>query len=373
MSETIRPDMVNNAVSFLTDPSVKDTPLTKKIQFLESKGMTNSEIQQSLVKSQQNSSISSNTNTTSSTVSNNNYRSYPLQQQNPLSTAISSPFSPPLPPPPRNYDWKDYVIMGTTTVGFLFGAYQIISKYVIPNVIPPSQSKLDDDKEAMEREFDRVESILKKLETDQLEFIKVQNEKSNLIDETLIEIDAIVKSTNEKNLRNEETLKYLKLEIDSIKTTLLKNLESQKSTISNELQELEKKTDNITNSLTNLSLNSKDKPDASLTSSSISSPIPHNPNKPPPNLLTNNRSTSSTPTYSNLNIPPPSLIPSAKDLLASSSPPPPSLSSHEIEKPTPNLSDNSTIPAWQLASSQKANINNSNTSIPAWQLAAQDN
>lgn len=376
MSDSIRQEMVTNAVSFLTDPSVNDTPLTKKIQFLESKGMSNPEIQQALLHSQQqnlNSSQAQQSNipTSSSVVPTSNYPTYYGSL-------------PPPPQPPRSYDWKDYVIMGTTTVGFLYGAYQIISRYVIPNVIPPTQSKLDDDKEAMEREFERVETILKKLENDQLEFIKNQDEKSNKIDDVLIEIDAIIKSTNEKNLRNEETLKYLKLEIDSIKTTLLKNLESQKSTISNELQELEKKTDSLKDSLSNISLKDNKIIDNYNRNNNIPSSTPTPP--PPSNLLTNNRSTSSIPTistsYPNLNIPPPSSVPSAKDILgsslSSSTPNSNSDSNPIIENETtnkePTISQPTAIPAWQLASSQKAAItDNQNTSIPAWQLAAQEN
>lgn len=368
----IRQDMVASAVSFLTDPSVHDTPLTKKIQFLESKGMSNNEIQQALIQSQQSASTAPSAAAAApaaAPISAPARASYPPYYG-------SGAYLPPPPPPPRNYDWKDYVIMGTTTAGFIYGAYQIVSRYVLPKVIPPSQSKLDEDKEEMEREFQRVEAILEKLETDQAEFIKRQDEKSKLIDEALIEVDAIVKATNEKNLRNEETLKYLKLEIDSIKTTLLKNLEAQKSTISSELQELEKKTDGLKDSLS-LLVSSKEKNIGASGGLSYDVPSPSStPTPPPPNLLTNNRSTSSNSvpmesSYSNLNIPPPSSVPSAKDILGSASA---SDSSTALDKSKDSISNAnpSSIPAWQLASSQKTNINATNTSIPAWQLAAQE-
>lgn len=158
------------------------------------------------------------------------------------------------PPIPTESDWKDYVIMGTATAGLIYGAYQILSRYVLPKVLPPSQSKLDEDKEAMDREFARVETMLEKFETDQNDFIKRQDEKSIQIDDTLVEIDAIINKTNEKNLQNEETLKYLKLEIDSIKTTLIKSLDSQKLTLTNELQSFEKKINGLKDDLSNLSI-----------------------------------------------------------------------------------------------------------------------
>lgn len=379
MSEgNLRQDMINNAVSFLNDPSVNDTSLTKKIQFLESKGMTNAEIQHALSMAQQQPVTSNATIPLQSQLQNSSLQS--PQSINPYPYYIPAP-----PPAPRSYDWKDYVIMGTTTAGFLYGAYTIVSRYVLPKIVPPAQSKIDEDKDAMEREFQRVDGILQKLETDQTEFIKRQDDKSKLIDDALIEIDAIVKATNEKNLRNEETLKYLKLEIDSIKTTLLKSLESQKSTISSELQELEKKTNSLKESVDNFKQsNNSVLPQADTRSSSLSSTVPTPSPTPPPNLLTNNRSTSSgivptvskdNSTYSNLVIPSPSKVPSAKDILGSdyNNPSTSKISSSSPVTENLNKSKADNIPAWQLAASQKTNINNDpNGSIPAWQLAAQD-
>lgn len=201
-SQNLRQEMVNNAVSFLSDPSVSDTSLTKKVQFLESKGMTSQEIQQALSIVQKTNSNSTpllqhdvNTSLPLSTI--------PIQVQAPLPQNSLQYYAPPPPPAPRTLDWKDYIIMGTTTAGLLYGTYQVVSRYILPKVLPPSKSKLDEDKEAMEREFQRVEAILQKIETDQTEFIQRQDEKSKLIDEALIEVDAIVKATNEKNLRNE--------------------------------------------------------------------------------------------------------------------------------------------------------------------------
>lgn len=373
----IRDEVLANAVAFLTDPSVADTPLTKKIQFLESKGMTNAEIQHAMVQAQGGMIPASNAAPGGSISANAGTPPVPaIPQQLPPYNYYSPP------PAPRNYDWKDYVIMGTTTAGFVYGAYQIVSRYVLPKVIPPAQSKLDEDKEAMEREFQRVEAILEKLESDQTEFINRQDEKSQKIDEALIEIDAIVKSTNEKNLRNEETLKYLKLEIDSIKTTLLKNLESQKNTISNEFQQLEQKTDSIKESLSQMTFTQQDESKKTPVSFVSTHAAPsQSPTPPPPNLLTNNRSTSSisvpqSTSYSNLNIPPPSSVPSAKDILGnmnSNS----SDSKTEIVSPVPitnnsGVNNPTNIPAWQLAATQKANLNDDKASIPAWQLAAQN-
>jgi Pex14 N-terminal domain len=43
-----RPELVNNAVAFLRDPSVAESPLAKRIAFLENKGLNQSEIDKAL-------------------------------------------------------------------------------------------------------------------------------------------------------------------------------------------------------------------------------------------------------------------------------------------------------------------------------------
>lgn len=305
---------IDSAIQFLSDPQVATQPLSQKLSFLESKGLSPAEIQQILA------------------LTNNDSIQQPhIHQQ-----------LPPMPPPralPASYDWKDYLIMSTTTLGFLFGAYHVVSNHILPSILPPSKTKLDEDKEAMDREFERVESILNKLETDQREFIDNQNEKSKAIDDTLIQLSSLINDTTERNLRNDETLKYLKLEIESIKTTLLKNLESQKDTISNELQSLSKVTRNIKEDL---------QQQGNKTNNQISNETIVPSISPPSNLLTNksydsaisdSNSTQNSNASSrfNLNIPPPSSVPTAKDILKD-----------EYTKPKPKPQE-AGIPAWQLA------------------------
>ena len=42
----IREDLVSSALTFLSDPNVQVSPLTKRLSFLESKGLTQEEITQ---------------------------------------------------------------------------------------------------------------------------------------------------------------------------------------------------------------------------------------------------------------------------------------------------------------------------------------
>lgn len=49
--KTLRMDLISTAVNFLNDPQVKSAPLSKRLAFLESKGLTQEEIDLALIKS----------------------------------------------------------------------------------------------------------------------------------------------------------------------------------------------------------------------------------------------------------------------------------------------------------------------------------
>ena len=51
---TIRIELVSTAVNFLNDPQVKSAPLSKRLAFLEGKGLTQEEIDLAIIKSNSN-------------------------------------------------------------------------------------------------------------------------------------------------------------------------------------------------------------------------------------------------------------------------------------------------------------------------------
>ncbi|KAG7811739.1 hypothetical protein KL921_002005 [Ogataea angusta] len=342
---TNRAELVASAVEFLLDQSIADSPLAKKVEFLESKGLTQQEIEEALQKAR------------TGTV-----QAPPAQQ----------PVVPPRPPLPDYYpsapplperDWKDYFIMATATAGISYGVYQIVKRYVVPKILPPSKSQLEQDKAAIDHEFQRVASLLEKFEADQKEFYQKQEAKSKKIDETLQEVDEIINKTNEKNLNNEETLKYLKLEIENIKTTLLKTLDSQKATLNAELSAMEKQLQDIKFDI--------------KTSGFAAAPQL---STPPSESTSMQSPAAETKAKINLNIPPTTSIPSLRDVLSREKDIDVNADGiAQYEQRTANEKDlERSIPAWQLSANNGGSSTTSSVAgdeqkeskrgIPAWQL-----
>ena len=122
----IREDLVSSAVTFLQDPNVASAPADKKLAFLQSKNLTQEEIDAALARA---SDVGS---TEPQVTVQTNYK--PQSRQ-----VIRQP------PPPQQYgyngypgywqqpppevprrDWKDYFIMATVMSGVSYGLYSII-------------------------------------------------------------------------------------------------------------------------------------------------------------------------------------------------------------------------------------------------------
>ncbi|ODV70860.1 uncharacterized protein CYBJADRAFT_166849 [Cyberlindnera jadinii NRRL Y-1542] len=314
MSST-REELIANAVSFLKDAQVSSSPLEKKVEFLESKGLTKEEIEEAMKRSQESVDRSppaqSSSGTQSSSGSEQGVQSYHQQ-------AHSAPqYYTPAPPPVPEKDWKDYFIMATATVGVGFALYEITKRYLIPNVLPDSKSKLDKDKEAIEEEFLRIEATLKEIADTQQQLKEGEAEKAKAIDAVIDSVQDLVNDSKEKNSKVEDEVKYLKSEIENLKASLDRALDKQQSSIANEVASIQHEL----NSLQQL-IKSKNSLAKELGSNGT-------------------KETATSP------VPPASSIPSASEILKRAN----LATSSAVSSPQPqsssHISSNPQIPSWQ--------------------------
>jgi peroxin-14 len=106
----MREDLIVSAVSFLSDPKVQSAALTKKVSFLESKGMTAEEIEEAM----------SRANGKAPTVSAQ--QGTMVVQQQPGMAVQHLP--PPVPARPA-YDWRDIFIAAVLAGGVGYGVWTL--------------------------------------------------------------------------------------------------------------------------------------------------------------------------------------------------------------------------------------------------------
>lgn len=220
-------ELINSAVSFLRDPNVASAALTKKVEFLESKGLNQEEIEEALkrVNEPESSSSSSITPSTSNTTTTS------LQlppQQLPIDYYNVAP-----PVPERT--WKDYFIMATATAGVTYGLYQIVTKYLVPSIIPPSQSSIEQDKEVINEEFIKIDKILEQLTKEQEEIKTANEEKLKDIDTVIENINDFLARYNRDKFNFDDNLKLMRLEIDNLSNSIEKNMKLNKEDVNYEL------------------------------------------------------------------------------------------------------------------------------------------
>lgn len=208
-------ELVSSAVSFLRDASVALSPLAKKVEFLESKGLNQQEIEEALKRA------------------NAQPQPLPPPQQPPQQPALEY-----YPPPVPERTWKDYFIMATATAGVAYGVYQVVSKYIIPTIVPPSQLRVDDDKAKIDEEFAKIDKVLEQMALEQSGMRLANEAKLGEIDAVIDNVNDFLARYNKDKLKFDDDLRLMKLEIDSIKNQLDRNMSLTKENIGDELTEI---------------------------------------------------------------------------------------------------------------------------------------
>lgn len=224
-------ELVASAVLFLKDPNVLASPLNKKIEFLQTKGLNEQEIEEAL--SRASNSASSSVATSSATTQNSSAVS-------PATSYLQAPpldyygFQPQVP----ERTWKDYFIMATATAGVTYGLYQVVTRYLLPNIIPPGQTKVDEDKAQIDEEFVKIDKILEQMAAEQQEIKEVNGSKLKEIDVVIENInDFLAKYTKDK-LKFDDDLRLMKLEVDNLQNSVEKNTRITRDNIKDELKDI---------------------------------------------------------------------------------------------------------------------------------------
>lgn len=247
-------ELINSAVSFLKDPQVGGSPLTKKVEFLESKGLNQEEIEEALKRANDNSTTTSSSSSSSSVASSNlsnttsspSYQSQQQQQQQVYSQPPIDYYNV-VPPPVPEKSWKDYFIMATATAGVTYGLYQVVTRYLIPSIIPPSQSSIDKDKETINEEFMKIDKILDQLTFEQEEIKHANETKLSKIDTVIENVNDFLNKYNKDKLKFDDDLRLMKLEIDNLNNSIEKNMHLTKENINDELGEISQELQSLKN------------------------------------------------------------------------------------------------------------------------------
>ncbi|OQU95575.1 Peroxisomal membrane anchor protein Pex14p conserved domain-containing protein [Cladophialophora immunda] len=340
-----REDLVASAVTFLQDPSVASAPLEKRIEFLKSKNLTQEEISVSLARAGGDAAASP-------TPSPQNAAYYPPPNvhnaRGPPGPRYPYPYNPygdwqPPPPEPPKRDWRDWFIMATVVGGAGYGMYVLAQRYIKPLISPPTPPQLEQDKAAIDEQFNKAFALLDTLSSDTATLKQAEEARTQRLDSAITDIEEIVAELKAANQKREDDARRMEAEIKTMKDSLPRSIDNVRDASERQLKELG-------NELSSLKVLMGNRMGSG--SGVFAIPRTQPATMPAPTSASTSNTAAATPTAENT---------TAASSVNTPRPTPPSTNS------TPQLPTSNPTPA---ATSLGRPATGSKASIPAWQMAA---
>lgn len=214
---TPRSDMIASAVSFLEDPNVQSSPMSQRISFLESKGLSSQEIDIALGQV-------------------GRAAMGPMGQRHNAGAAHAMaptyPMMPAYPPVRARRDWRDWFIMGVVSGTVGYGVIALARKYIYPHLQPPNQSVLEEEREALASKYDEVAVHLEELDQTTEAMSQGLATQRSAIEESVREVNEFVAESRAREEQRDKDLDQMKTDIESMREELAGMLDrSRKSSI----------------------------------------------------------------------------------------------------------------------------------------------
>ncbi|GAA5895606.1 hypothetical protein JCM5296_003760 [Sporobolomyces johnsonii] len=212
-----RAPLVASAVSFLRDPSTSSSPLAQRIAFLESKGLSQPEIQHALAVAA----------TPGGGVGGGGGGGGAWGDQRRRGTTEFE------------RDWRDWFIMAVVGGGVGWLAVKLAKKFLLPHLQPPSESDLVASQRALEAKYDEAAALLSTLQASTDAVAQSLDEQRDKVEAELQEVRDAVREMREGEKRREEWSERVGREVDEMARKLPGLLDKHSSAQTTSLTELQ--------------------------------------------------------------------------------------------------------------------------------------
>ncbi|OXG12563.1 peroxin-14 [Cryptococcus neoformans Ze90-1] len=243
MPDSTPPDrvqLIQNAILFLNDPKTQNSSLTSRVQFLESKGLTEKEIEQAIREAGDAG--------TAGVVGEGEVE---RERVGPSSAYGRPPERPRVPAPNYGYgytyappeppkrDWRDLFIMAMVSGGVVYGLTALTRKYLLPHLRPPSTTAFQSTSSELTSKYDEAARLLHELteETNKVQMsIEEDREKVNQVVE---EVEIAVKGLKAGEERWRDEMRDMRGEVESLKELVPRMIEKHMQSQSSALADLQ--------------------------------------------------------------------------------------------------------------------------------------
>ncbi|KAL2827019.1 peroxisomal membrane anchor protein conserved region-domain-containing protein [Aspergillus cavernicola] len=332
----VREELISSA-----DPSVASAPIDKRISFLQSKNLTQEEVDVALARAGEDSSVAA-----AAAPSPSGYQSAPQQ-------AIYRPPPPPPqgygytpygqwqpPPEPPKRDWRDWFIMATVMGGVSYGLYFVAKRYITPLIAPPTPPQIEQDKQNIDEQFSRAFALIEQLSTDTAALKTAEEARTEKLDTTLRDVETLLADLKTASRRRDDDTRRINDEINSLKDAIPKALEGAREGNENRLRDLGTE-------LKSLKVLLGNRIGGGASSSPVTAKVPETttPSASEPTASTTPATNGTTPAPSQ-----PETTPASSGAAQTAQ----TLSTNPAN-PLSRFSKSPSIPAWQLAAANRSN------------------
>ncbi|KAJ2047946.1 peroxisomal membrane protein pex14 [Coemansia sp. S16] len=313
-AQVLREDIVESAVRFLADPKVQSSTLAKKVSFLETKGLTNAEIEDALARAKNHHTTSEGQQADGTVATRSGGGPAPVY-------GYAQPLAPPVAPPRPHLDWKDYFIAAVVAGGLGYGLYMLAIKYIRPMLLARDDNRrLEEEKKLLVEQNELTRKQLEALSESTTRILDTIARQSQKTTDAIEGMAAVMDKISEQEIERNSSARRLQI--------TLEDLQRETSALSSKMAK------SGTTSVADVQSDIR-----SLRSLLLSRRVPAYGSSPaarPTTPSVTNAATSGSPDRS-LNASP--LLPEGEDT---------SLSTGEYGSPSSASIPTPTIPAWQL-------------------------
>lgn len=128
--------------------------------------------------------------------------------------------------------------MATVVGGAGYGLYTLAQRYVKPLIAPPTPPQLEQDKAAIDEQFNKAFALLDTLSSDTAALKEAEEARTQRLDSAITDIETIVADLKAANMRREDAARRMETEIKSIKDTLPRSIDNVRDASERQLKEL---------------------------------------------------------------------------------------------------------------------------------------
>jgi peroxin-14 len=128
--------------------------------------------------------------------------------------------------------------MATVVGGAGYGLWTLAERYVKPLIAPPTPPQLEQDKAAIDEQFNKAFALLDTLTADTAALKEAEEERTKRLDSAITDIEGVIAEIKAANSKREDDSRRMEAEIKSMKDGLPKSIDSVKEASERQLKEL---------------------------------------------------------------------------------------------------------------------------------------